>query len=435
MHTFRPEYFNLSLNLQEWELVICDANSMSHAPNYPFIQAHLEAGGKLIMRDFNFRYPGFPLFHYLGFDGRGEDERIIDGPPEVYLWDTFHSVFNRPVDYGETYVNASVNHFYTDWTSVMLFDNATALAGLTPTSEENMSAIILSDNGQALCNMFSISQYYEDTDDSTYPDNFELWLNEIAYMMRPTIDSPGDLVFEIQGPESEFAWDAHSYAPGDYQLWRDDVLIYTGFVWDGSPVVVNIAGLSLGTYEYHLMVRDHVGYRTDDYINVTIEDHMAPDWIVQPSNEILEYGDPFSQQLSASDPSGIGGWYIDDYENFTITLDGLLTNNTILEIGDYNLTVSVEDSLANIRDYEITISVVLPTTTTTSTMMTETISSTTSSSTTVTTDTTTHTTSEPTTSTTTAGPAGDPTIIIIVLVAAGVVVIIIIIILMKKRGG
>jgi hypothetical protein len=414
MLTWEPLYFNLSLNSRDWDMVVYDANSLSAAVDGEFIQAHLENGGRLIMRDFAFRNDNYPLWHYIGFQGCGSNERIIDGAPSIYMWDEFHNVFNRPVDFAVDHFDSTANDYVTDWTNVTVLGNATAIAGITPTTEVNQSAILLGANGQALCNMFSISQYHDDFDDSTYPDNFELWLNEIAYMMRPTIDSPGNLNIELGGAVSEFTWTPHSYAPGDYQIKRNSAIIAT-HVWDGSPITVDISGLSIGLYEFQLMVRDHVGYRTDDIINVTIEDTLAPVWIVEPIDQTLDYGAALSQQLSASDPSGIGGWYVNDTTNFAINLAGLLTNNTFLETGEYGLTVSVEDTFGHIVHLTVTIAVSpdSPATTTEPTTPTDTSTSPTSST-------------EP--------PPGDGDItMILIIVGVGGFVMIVIIIIMKKK--
>jgi hypothetical protein len=280
MLTFNPLYFNLSLNLREWELVIFDANSNSQVTDYRFLYQHLTNGGKLIMRDFTFRYPDgyngwdLSLYHYIGFEGAGADARITSGAPTIFMWDPSHGIFNRPVDYAASHIESTANFYVTDWTNVTLYSNATAIAGITPSPQVNQSAIILGAGGRALCNMFSISQYYDDYDNSTYADNFEIWLNEIAFMMKPTIASPGNLVFELGGPVSEFTWTPHSYAPTDYQIKRDGVTIATT-VWDGSPITVDISSLSLGTYEFKLTVSDHVGYTADDTISVTIQEPVT----------------------------------------------------------------------------------------------------------------------------------------------------------------
>ncbi|MFW9926281.1 MAG: hypothetical protein ACFFDM_05880 [Candidatus Thorarchaeota archaeon] len=276
MFTETPEYFNLSMKMQDWDLVISDANSRSSVTLYPLILDHLRMGGKLIMRDFFFRYRAedfpqwdFSLFSYIGFVGSGPDERITSGAPTVYLWDEFHEIFDKPVEFTVSRFESTSNYYGTDWTNVTLFENATAIAGITPTPEENQSAIVLGADGRALCNMFSISQYLDDYDNSTYADNFEIWLNEIAYMMKPTIESPGDLTFEI-GSVTEITWIPHSYGPFDYQIKRNSLIITTQ-LWDGSPISADISSLAVGVYEFQLTVRDRAGYRADDYITVTIE--------------------------------------------------------------------------------------------------------------------------------------------------------------------
>ncbi len=272
MLTYEPVYFNLSFTSQTWDLVIHDANSLSAVNNNErFFIEHLENDGRLIMRDYLFRYDTFSLWHYLGFRGCGSEERITDGAPTIYMWNQYHDIFNRPVDFSVDHFDSTSNQFVTDWTNVTVLGNATAIAGITPTIETNQSAILLGVGGQALCNMFAISEYYDDFDDTTYPDNFELWLNEIAYMMRPTIDSPGNLVIDLYTDPAEFTWTPHSYAPGDYQIKRDSVIIATQW-WYGSPITVDVSGLSIGVYEFELTVRDHVGYRVEDTITVEIVD-------------------------------------------------------------------------------------------------------------------------------------------------------------------
>jgi hypothetical protein len=287
MLTFDRDYFNLSLNSRDWELVISDANSASPVVNYGFILDHLMNGGKLIMRDFLFRYPNgsngwdLSLYTYMGFEGAGATAFITSGAPTVYMWDDQHSVFDRPVDFAVDRFESTANFYTTDFTNVTLHANATAIAGITPTPEVNQSAIVLGAGGRALCNMFSISQYTDDYDESTYADNFEIWLNEIAYMMRPTIESPGDLVFDL-GEYDELLWNAYSYGPSDYQIKRDSVIIATQ-AWDGSTVTLDISSLPVGVYEFELTVRDIFAYQAEDTITVTIEEPPTPTTPTEPT--------------------------------------------------------------------------------------------------------------------------------------------------------
>ena len=311
MLTFDRDYFNLSLNSQDWDLVISDANGGSGTPvaNYRFILEHLENGGKLIMRDFWFKHPNgtlgydLALFSYIGFEGTGAS--ITSGAPTVYMWNEYHYVFNRPVDFAVDHFDSTANFYGTDWTNVTLLGNATAIAGVTPSPEVNQSAIILGVEGRALCNMFSISQYFDDFDDSTYADNFELWLNEIAYMMRPTIDSLGDLVIDLYDDPNEFTWNPHSYAPGDYQIKRNSTIISTQ-VWDGSSITVDVSGLSVGVYLFELMVRDHVGFRTNNAITVTIEDSTPTTTTTTTTTDTTTTGTTSSPTSTTEPPPGDG---------------------------------------------------------------------------------------------------------------------------------
>jgi hypothetical protein len=126
-------------------------------------------------------------------------------------------------------------------------------------------------------------------------------------MLRPTIDSPGDLVFEYQGAISEFSWIANSYALADYQIKRNRDIIAT-HVWDGSPIIVDLSSLSVGEYKYDLLVRDYAGYRTDDTINVKIQDTTEPAWNPEPTDKSVELGDDLNYDLNATDPSPIDTW-------------------------------------------------------------------------------------------------------------------------------
>jgi hypothetical protein len=269
-------YFNLSLATSSWSLVISDANNVAPAPSHNLLIEHLESGGKLIMRDFMFRYTGFPLWNYIGWEGN--QTTITSAPPSVYLWDSGHSIFNLPVDYGESTINSSSNYFATDFTHVMLLDNATALAGITATSDANMSAIVLGAGGQAICNMFAISEYDEDTDDSTYPDNLELFTNEIAYLYydRPTIDHPADVTYMQTETGNEIEWTPTADAgPWEYVFSVNGTPVQGGH-WTGASLAFNVDGVNVSITEYELTVFDRLGYSVSDSVILNVTEYIAP---------------------------------------------------------------------------------------------------------------------------------------------------------------
>ncbi len=406
MLTFDRDYFNLSLNMYDWDLVISDSNNYAPITAHSRLIEHLEGGGKLIMRDFMFRNPGFALWHYMGFDGNGTS--ITIAPPDVYIWESEHPLFNMPVDYGSSTVTTVSNYQNTDYTHTTLFDNATALAGISPTPEQNMSAIVLGAEGRALCNMFAIYEYDGDTDDSTYADNYELWLNEISFMLRPAIDSPGDVLYEFGSTGNEVTWTPDSWKPAEFIVEKDGAFYEEG-VWDGLPITVPIDEFEVGTFEIEITVFDSVGYFASDVVEVVVEDTTAPTWILAPVDQELELGEALQYQLEATDPSGLGNWSV-SHPDFDITAGGVLENNTALEVGVYELLIIVEDIYGNSMGANITVTVSEPPTPSTTTMPTT------------------------ATTTTTPPPGGDYTTLIIIIVAAGGVVIIIIVILMKKRS-
>ncbi len=151
-----------------------------------------------------------------------------------------------------------------------------------------------------------------------------------------------------------------------------------------------------------------------DRIQVT--DTTAPEWINEPSDVVLYYGEALSMQLSASDLSGIGKWTINDNVNFDIT-GGLLTNKTTLTPGGYPLNVTVTDDEGNSLSATFIVAVLQPTDTT---------------STTTTTSTST-TTGETNTSGTTPSAEIDPTSLMIIIGLGFLVVVLLIVIVILRR--
>ncbi len=274
MMTNDRDYFNLSLQIDTWKLVISDANSLAPATAHPLLIDHLESGGKLIMRDFMFRLTGYPLWNYIGWEGNGTS--ITSAPPSVYLWESEHSIFNLPVNYGENTINSSTNYFNTDFTHVTLFDNATALAGITVSPTENMSAIVLGAGGNAICNMFGISEYDEDTDESTYPDNFELLTNEIAYLYfdRPTINHPADVTYMETETGNEITWTPTADAgPWEYVFSVNGTPVEGG-QWTGALLIFNVDGVNVSITEYELTVFDKLGYSASDLVILNVTEYV-----------------------------------------------------------------------------------------------------------------------------------------------------------------
>ncbi|MFX0108999.1 MAG: hypothetical protein ACFE7R_11995, partial [Candidatus Hodarchaeota archaeon] len=152
-----------------------------------------------------------------------------------------------------------------------------------------------------------------------------------------------------------------------------------------------------------------------------VQDTTEPSWIVRPSDQAIDEGEALHVQFSAEDLSGIDTWWVNDTTNFHIDNTGLLTNNTVLPMGDYGLRVSVNDTYGNVNDYEIRIRILFvpPVTTTTTT------------TTTTATTTTTTTTTTPTSPTPTIPVDFD--FLVLVLGGIGAVILIVVIVVIMKR--
>lgn len=125
---------------------------------------------------------------------------------------------------------------------------------------------------------------------------------------------------------------------GQIYVYMDETLILSGkdlryasserfyFSSKGGPAIDNVS------------VSDTIDY-----------DAAPPEWTHPITNQQINLGDSFSYDVNASDYSGIDHWWIDDVENFAINDNGIITSTGNLIAGDYNITVSVNDTLDNIQ--------------------------------------------------------------------------------------
>ena len=192
------------------------------------------------------------------------------------------------------------------------------------------------------------------------------------------------------------------------EFWRNSsTLLFNDTVapyehdWD-SRTVAN------GSYLLMAIAMDFDGNTANDSVTVTTDIvFSAPEWTTTPIDQEINEGDTLSYQISATDPSGIGGYAVNDTTNFAIDSSGLITNVGTLAPGVYGLNVSVWDIYDNEVFQIITITVLPAATTPTS-----------------------STTTSPTSPTTL--PV-DP--MLLIAVAGGALVLIVIVVLMRKRGG
>ena len=130
------------------------------------------------------------------------------------------------------------------------------------------------------------------------------------------------------------------------------------FAIDGaSGVITNNTLLTPDTtYTINATVRDNEGLITFSLFNVTVRDSTPPVWGITPTDRAEEYGNSFLYTLSASDPSGLDTWAVND-TRFEIDAFGIITNATVLPVNDYPLLVSVNDTRGNTLNTTIVVTI------------------------------------------------------------------------------
>ena len=180
--TFTENYLNLSLTTGSYKLVIID-NSEDLIMDTVSIGLlnFLKAGGYMIISTYEYRVTAYSyLWDYIGISYGGTYMTL---PQAINIWNPTHPIFSKPAPYSASTIETSLDFINTDYTMLDLHNNATAIAGLGVTPSTDDVAIVIGANGHSITNAMYLNDYYDDIDDSTYPDALEFWENEIAYMI------------------------------------------------------------------------------------------------------------------------------------------------------------------------------------------------------------------------------------------------------------
>ena len=271
--TYRDHYMNLSLHSQQWDLVILDSCWPGIHPYFDDFSSYLDTGGDLIVSWHMMNtYQDEPLYSKVGF------EYSLNYPDEapMHIWSPSHGIFNYPNNYGALNFTPGYD-IGEEGDQMTVFSNATALAGITATNQPGNATIVYGFGGQVLWNGYLIDQLTADLDDSTLPDNFELWENEIAFMYydRPTINSPDDVTYEEGTTGNEISWTPAAPAgPWEYVVRENGSIVESG-QWAGGSITINVDGLNASITEYELTVFDTLGYSASDVVNLNVTKSAA----------------------------------------------------------------------------------------------------------------------------------------------------------------
>jgi len=272
--TTHPDYLVTSINDQHWDLVIVDNVKLDTDSTLDDLLTYVNLGGRLLMSGYRVNYePSHGLWSALGF------EFVADAPDQDHLdlWNADHSIFNIPHNY--TVGHFSPYHDYGDEGDMLDVTTGIALGGWYAIPFEGNASIVLGESGRTLYNAYLIDQFSGDEDDSTYLDNFELWENEIAFMMRPLLTHPED-VFMTEGDNEEinWLWDPPAQLYGvplySYEFRLNGSVEDSGFL-GGAIVggwVQRLSSLGPGLYIYDLSVTGRFGFLVNDTVIVHVDE-------------------------------------------------------------------------------------------------------------------------------------------------------------------
>jgi parallel beta-helix repeat protein len=172
----------------------------------------------------------------------------------------------------------------------------------------------------------------------------------------PTINSPSDISFELGETGYEIVWNGFDLNPQAYEIFVDETFLYWR-PWNSSSesMVVDLEGISVGAYNYTINAIA-IGGNTTDGVIVTVTPDVTSPTIDSPgdvSYEINALGNTITWNPYDLNPS----YYI-IYRNGTplftrpwnLTSETLVVNVDGLDIGMYNYTVLVSDSIFNVTD-------------------------------------------------------------------------------------
>jgi parallel beta-helix repeat protein len=199
--------------------------------------------------------------------------------------------------------------------------------------------------------IYVIQVSVNDTLDNVLTTTFTLTVSDTTSPVW--IEIPMDQTCEA-GTEFSFQLNAYDLA-GIQHYWINDMTLFSV---NENGLVTSLYPLSAETYTLEVRAYDFSNNYCSAEFSVLVLDSTPPEWTEEPTDQILEYGQDLSYDLNAVDISGLSEWWIDDTAHFSIDQEGSIRSIVLLEVGQYQLLMSVADSYGNVLYAEITVLVI-----------------------------------------------------------------------------
>jgi len=169
--------------------------------------------------------------------------------------------------------------------------------------------------------------------------------------IAPVVDSPDDIIYEEGTTGYSIKWTATDNNPGNYVTYKDGVEVDSGSWTSGVLITINVDGLTVGSYNYTIVVKNAYDNSATDTVIVIVEDTTDP--VVDiPADITYEEGTTgHSIKWTATD-NNPGNYIIykdgDEVDSGSWTSSVPITINVDgFTVGTYNYTIVVSDVYDN----------------------------------------------------------------------------------------
>ncbi len=181
----------------------------------------------------------------------------------------------------------------------------------------------------------------------------------------PSVSHPPDVQYTFGQTGHSITWTvADSYAGAGYSITQNAVVVATGTWTSGTPIPINVDGLSIGTYNYVITATDSYAYTGQDTVVVTVVANVAP-VISQPPNVQYTFGQTGKSIIWTITDSGTATTSFTIYLNGSVDDTGSWTSGTPIDkgingmaIGSYNFTIVAIDGLGGTSQDTVIVDVI-----------------------------------------------------------------------------
>ncbi len=178
---------------------------------------------------------------------------------------------------------------------------------------------------------------------------FDIWIAKIA---TPVLLDPAEN--QIHEISAHFSYQLNATSPIGLDTWVLNDSTYFSISDEG--LVQNASVVPVGMYGLAATVNDNYDRKKTTSFLVTVIDTSTPVWHPPPTDQMSEYGLEFYYDVDALDYSGVSTYWLND-TRFSMSPAGEITNATFLDLGDYPLAVSVNDTYGNALSQDLIVTV------------------------------------------------------------------------------